>query len=336
MFIISGFGYQGLIMQNLLSVISIVAGLAGLIWSADKFVQGASTTANNLGVSPLVIGLTVVAFGTSAPEIFISAIASLKGAPELALGNALGSNIANIGLVLGITTLVCPIKVPISLLKQELPVLLITTFSLFFMFHDGLLNWADGMVLLLILLLFIWRLAFNKTKVAAKVSSEASEDMEFIADISTQKALVLMLIGLVLLIISSNILVFGAKNIALAFGVSELVVGLTIIAIGTSLPELAVSITSALKGHHELAVGNIIGSNIFNLVLVLPIPAFLAPVVISPVVIWRDYGTMLILTVLISIMMYVLGRQNKKIGRKLGAVLLLLYLAYTGTLLLTQ
>lgn len=323
-------------MESLLSVFSILIGFVGLIWSADKFVLGASTTASNLGVSPLVIGLTIVAFGTSAPEMFISAVASLKGAPELAIGNALGSNIANIGLVLAITALVCPIAIPVSLLKQELPVLLIATFSLFFMFHDGQLNWTDGMILILILFLFIWRLFFNKSRAHTKVSSEANEDLEYIAKVSTQKALFLMLFGLILLIISSNVLVYGAKNIALAFGVSELVIGLTIIAIGTSLPELAVSITSALKGHHELAVGNVIGSNIFNLLLVLPIPAFLASVTIGPEILWRDYGTMCLLTVFISIMMYILARKNRKMGRKLGAVLLLLYLSYTGLLFLTQ
>lgn len=323
-------------MENMLSVISIVAGFIGLIWSADKFVLGASTTARNLGVSPLMIGLTIVAFGTSAPEIFTSIEAALKGVPILAIGNALGSNIANIGLVLAVTAIVCPIVIPVSLLKQELPVLLLVTFSVFFLLQDALLNWLDGLILLAILILFVWRLIANKTSIETEVSSKADDTSEFIADIPTPKALGLMLFGLIILIASSKILVYGASNIALALGVSELIIGLTIVAIGTSLPELAASITSALKGHHELAVGNIIGSNIFNILLVLPIPAFMAPLSIPAIVVWRDYATMCGLTVLLSIFMYALVRKNKKLGRKLGTVLLLLYLAYTGVLIASQ
>lgn len=319
-------------MEYILFTLAIIGGIIGLIWSADRFVLGASTTARNLGVSPLIIGLTIVSFGTSAPEIVTSATAALRGSPELAIGNVLGSNIANIGLVLGITALVCPIIIPSSLLKEELPVLLIVTFAALFIFQDLYLNWVDGIILLVLLALFTWFVLKLKKSLSKTKLAEEEEVAEFIADFSTAKSLGLMFFGLILLLISANLLVYGATGIAVAFGVSEVIIGLTVVAIGTSLPELAASVTSVLKGHHELAIGNVVGSNILNLLLVLPVPAFLAPLYIDAVVFWRDAGVMLLMTLLLTVFLVVKIKTGQKFGRFLGAVLLVLYLSYTAIL----
>lgn len=317
-------------MSLLISALSIALGFIGLIWSADKFVLGASTAARNLGVSPLLIGLTIVAFGTSAPEVFTSAVAALKGAPQIALGNALGSNIANIGLVLGVTALAAPLVVPSTVLRKELPIMLGVSALGFLLMLDLKLDLLDGLILVSALVAFTWYVTHSSLKDAMAPDQEAEE---YIADMSTLQAVAWLLLGLGLMLLSSNILVNGARDIALFFGISELVIGLTIIAIGTSLPELATSVASALKGHHDLAIGNIIGSNIFNLLLVLPVPAFLSPFSVDSEVLWRDYSTMLLLTLVLSGMLLITTRNQKGLGRVCGSILLLLYLTYTGFLL---
>lgn len=319
-------------MNYVLFTLSIIGGIIGLVWSADRFVLGASTTARNLGVSTLIIGLTIVSFGTSAPEIMTSATAALSGSPELAIGNVLGSNIANIGLVLGFTVLICPITIPASLLKEELPVLLIVTFVTLLILQNLYLNWIDGIILLSLLVCFVVFIFKLKSSLSDTHLSEDEEVSEFIADISTAKSLGLMLFGLILLLISAKALVYGASGIALALGVSEIVIGLTIVAIGTSLPELAASIASVLKGHHDIAIGNVVGSNILNLLLVLPVPAFLAPLEIDAIVFWRDGGVMLAMTLLMSAFLIIKIKSGKKFGRAFGAVLMLLYLSYTAFL----
>ncbi len=323
-------------MEYLLFALAIIVGIMGLIWSADRFVLGASSTAHNFGVSTLVIGLTIVSFGTSAPEIFTSASAALRGAPELAIGNVIGSNITNIGLVLSITALVCPIIIPTSLLKEELPALLIVTFAGVLIFLDLYLGWTDGLILLSLLVFLSWMLFKRKGSLSESHIVEDDEISEYIAEISTKKALGLMLFGLALLIISANILVYGATGVARALGVSELIIGLTIVAIGTSLPELAASITGALKGHHDLAIGNVVGSNIMNLLLVLPVPAFLAPLTVEQAVLSRDLPVMLLMTLVLAALIVINIKLQKKLGRLVGIVLLLLYLSYTGLLFVTS
>jgi cation:H+ antiporter len=331
-------------MSIYLSAVYILFGFAGLIWSADRFVLGASTTAKNFGVSPLVIGLTIVALGTSAPEIFTSATASIQGAPSIAIGNALGSNIANLGIVLAITVLIRPIDIPLSLLKKELPALIIVSGACFVIFADFTLNFFDGLLLIVFLLIFAWKMWKNMEDMEKSVRKHKGDAIinpaevsdEFIGDMSTAKAIGLLAFGLVLLIISSNILVEGARSIAKDLGVSELVIGLTVMAIGTSLPELATSITSALKGHYDLVLGNIIGSNIMNILLVLPVPAFIAPYVIEPQILTRDYATMMIITLGTAYFLYRRSRQGKRIGRLAGSVLLGIYIAYTGSLIISQ
>ena len=325
-------------MSFLAASLAIIVGFVGLIWSSDKFVLGASSTARNFGVSPLIIGLTIVAFGTSAPEIFSSASASIRGVPYIAVGNALGSNIANLGLVLAITVLLCPIAIPESILKKELPALFLVTAACFIVFADMSINWIDGILLLGILAIFTWRLSINRAVLAEQhmVSSEqvidAEEVTDYIQEMSTTRALLYLFMGLVLLIISANVLVTGAIEVARALGVSELVIGLTIIAIGTSLPELAASITSAVKGHHDLVLGNIIGSNIMNILLVLPVPAFISPMNLDAPVLYRDYSTMAFITLLAIFMLYINTRQQRKIGRLSGSILLIVYFAYTALL----
>lgn len=319
-------------MEYILFTLAIIGGIIGLVWSADRFVLGASTTARNLGVSTLIIGLTIVSFGTSAPEIITSATAALSGYPELAIGNVLGSNIANIGLVLGLTVLVRPIIVPTSLLKEELPVLLIVTFAALVIFLDLYLDWVDGIILIVLLALFTWFVLKIKTSLVDTHLTEEEEVADFIADISTARSMGLMFFGLVLLLISANVLVYGATGIAKAFGVSEIVIGLTVVAIGTSLPELAASIAGVLKGHHDLALGNIIGSNILNLLLVLPVPAFLAPLYIDNVVLWRDVGAMVFMTLLLTSFLIYKIKSGQKFGRFFGTVLLVLYISYTALL----
>jgi len=330
-------------MNIYLAAVYIVFGFAGLIWSADRFVLGASTTARNLGVSPLVIGLTIVAFGTSAPEIFTSATASIQGSPSFAIGNALGSNIANLGIVLAITLLIQPIDIPRSLLRKELPALLLVSALCFIVFADQTLNYFDGLLLLFLMAVFTWRVLKSMRLMDDKADNderimdpnEVTDD--FIAeDMSTAKAFGLLVFGLVLLIISANILVEGARSVALSLGVSELVIGLTVMAVGTSLPELATSITSAFKGHYDLVLGNIIGSNIMNILLVLPVPAFLAPYVIEPEVLTRDYAMMMIITLGCAYFLYMRSRKNQQIGRPAGVVLLGMYIAYTASLIISQ
>lgn len=330
-------------MSIYLAAVYIVFGFAGLIWSADRFVLGASTTARNLGVSPLIIGLTIVAFGTSAPEIFTSATASVRGSPNIAVGNALGSNIANLGIVLAITVLVHPIVIPLSLLRKELPALLVVSACCLIIFADLTLNVFDGLLLLFLLGVFSWRVVKSLNLLDADASNdlniispdEISED--FIAEgMPTSKAVVLLLFGLVLLIISSNILVEGARSVALSLGISELVIGLTVMAVGTSLPELATSLTSAFRGHYDLVLGNIIGSNILNILLVLPVPAFISPFVIESEVLTRDFAAMMIITLVCAYFLYWRARQNQRIGRPAGTVLMGIYIAYTASLIVSS
>lgn len=325
-----------------LAAVYIVFGFAGLIWSADRFVLGASTTARNLGVSPLIIGLTIVAFGTSAPEIFTSATASLQGSPTIAVGNAIGSNIANLGIVLAVTVLIHPVEIPLSLMKKELPALLLVSFICFVVFADFTLNYFDGVLLLFLVIVFAWRILKNLEVLDKDEDGEEGKIIdpdeisdEFIAEMSTAKALGLLLFGLVLLVISANILVEGARSVALSLGVSELIIGLTVMAIGTSLPELATSLTSAFKGHYDLVLGNIIGSNIMNILLVLPVPSLLSPFVIQQEVLTRDYATMMLITLGTAYFLYMRSRKKQRIGRLGGTVLLTIYIAYTGLLIIS-
>jgi len=313
----------------LLFSFAIISGLIILIWSADKFVSAAVATALKLGMTPMMIGLTVVAFGTSAPELIVSATAALEGASHLAIGNAIGSNIANIALVLGATALVSAIPIKKSILKVEFPTLLFATLAASFLICDGSLELVDGIGLSLILVFSLFALAKFQSP-----NQENDDEIENSKGLSPLKAYSLLAVSIILLVLSSKLLVWGAVGIATQLGISKLVIGLTIIAIGTSLPELAASIASALKGHHDLALGNIIGSNLFNLLAVLAIPAFIGwsqqiDIVIEDLVLMRDYALMFGLTFGLAILAYIkYALGNFQFGKIVGTSLLLIYLGY--------
>jgi cation:H+ antiporter len=308
----------------LVAVLAILFGLIVLVWSSDKFVDGAAAIAENFGISKLMVGLTVVAFGTSAPEILVSAISSFGGFPELAVGNALGSNIANIGLVLGITALFVNIPVHRLSATQDLPVYLIVTLITGWVLHDSILNGVDGLLLLSSLAVVVFLIIRYRSKVKDPVilGELVEEAEEFQA--SNAKALVSFFVGLVLLLLSSRLLVWGAVEIANKLGVDDLIIGLTIVAIGTSLPELAATLTSALKKHHDLAIGNVMGSNILNLLAVLPLPGLISSSEISETIFQRDYMVMVALSLMMTAFIF-LPRKSAQITRIKGLALVAAY-----------
>ncbi len=305
----------------LLDALIIVLGFVGLIWGADKFVFGASALAHNFGVSPLMIGLTIVAFGTSAPEIFSSAVSAWENKPELAIGNALGSNLFNIGVALGVAAIIRPLKPPASLTSKELPALLLVTVATGALLIDLHLGVFDAFALIAITFYFGYRLFRKKAK------PDAIEELEErgISEVKSFQAIAYLILGLGLLVLSAEALVQAASAIAETIGVSTSIVGLTIVALGTSLPELAASVTCVLKGHHDLAIGNIVGSNILNLLVVLPFPGLLAPGLIEPELFYRDYSFVLAITVLLSVFCFWAIRKQQSLGRISGIVFLLIY-----------
>jgi len=311
----------------LLSFAAIIFGLALLVWSADRFVSGAAALARNLGVSPLLIGLTVVGVGTSAPEMLVSVMAAYSGNMGMAVGNAVGSNTANIGLILGTTAAIAPLTIASGVLRREYPLMLGISLLGYILLIDSELQRLDGFILLIGLigtLLLMIRIARSQRD-HDPLQLELEEEIP--VGISTGRAGLLIGVGLAVLLVSSRLLVWGATNVALAFGVSDLVIGLTIVAVGTSLPELAASISSALKREHDIAFGNILGSNIFNILAVLSPAALIAPGTIDPAAISRDLPVMLAF----SVLLFLLGRGRNgagRIGRGAGFALLAAYLGY--------
>ena len=299
----------------------IVLGFVGLIWGADKFVYGASGLARNLGVSPLVIGLTIVAFGTSAPEIFSSAVSAWDGKPELAIGNALGSNLFNVGVAIGIAAIISPLKPPQSLTDKELPALLLVTFVSGALLVDLYLGLIDALILVGITVFFSYRMF--RHRVSAAAAAEVEE--EDIARISSLQAAAYLTLGLALLVFSAEALVHAATSIAESLGVSTAIIGLTIIALGTSLPELATSVTSVLKDQDDIAIGNIVGSNIMNLLIVLPFPGLLSAGTMEAELFYRDYTGVLVTTLLLAWFCYRGIKRERKIGRLSGFTFLTIY-----------
>lgn len=315
----------------LLASAAMIIGLFILVWSADLFVAGAASVARNLGMSPVLIGLTIVSLGTSAPEILVSVNAALTGAGELAIGNALGSNIANIGLVLGITVLVVPMLIRPGCIRVELPTLLLVTLGTGLLLLDRRLSRMDGLLMIGGLALIMLQMIRAQSTDTGFLTESGEEKLP---ELSALRAWLSFGIGLALLIGSSRLLVWGATDIAARVGVSELVIGLTVVAVGTSLPELAATLASALKGHTDIAIGNIIGSNLFNLLAVMPVPGLLAPMTISDEVLYRDYPVMTAATVLLAIAIYRGSRRRPAIdgsayvGRSVGVLLTGLYGMY--------
>lgn len=318
----SGFRFRVLI-----AIIQLVAGFLLLVWGADRLVAGASATARNLGVSPLIIGLTIIGFGTSAPELVVSAVATLKGNSGLAVGNAIGSNIANMGLVLGATALIYPLRMESTALKREYPMLLLIMLVCFLMALDGVYSTFEGWVLIIgLLAVIVWIIRIGLHRPLSDPLAEEF-DAEIPKDIPTKIAIFWLAVGLIVLPISSTFLVDGAITIARILHVTDTVIGLTVVALGTSLPELATAITAALHREDDLAIGNIIGSNIFNLLGVLGIAAVIKPITLLPVILARDFPAMFLMTGALYLMASDF-RGPGRIGRRSGSVLLLMFIGY--------
>ena len=312
----------------LIAALAILAGFVLLIWSADRFVDGAAVSAKYAGLSPLLIGMLVIGFGTSAPEMLVSALAALDGNTNLALGNAIGSNIVNTSLILGCTALIAPIAVQSTILKKEIPILVGAVLLVGALFMNNALSRLDAWVILAAFFAFIfWSL--KTAKMTPDSSLEADIEETANTKISLKKAIFMLVTGLVILIGSSRLLVWGAVEIATELQVSDLIIGLTVVALGTSLPELASSIIAARKGQHDLALGNIIGSNIFNILAVVGIAGAIQPIEsLSVDIMHRDWPFMAVLTVAIFFMGIGLKKQGR-INRVEGGVLLSAYIGYT-------
>ena len=283
----------------LLPILSLLAGFLLLMWSADAFTDNGAKIARIFNISPLVIGLLVFGFGTSAPEMLVSSLAAYDGHPEMSIGNAFGSNIFNIGLVLGVTAIILPITVEKSVLKKEWLFLFLATLIVGFLLLDGFLSFTDGLILLTLLLLFLINV-FRESKKGRPIDTDSLEIHSQNQD--KGKTWLLLIVSLTILVSSARLVVWGGTSLALSFGVSDLIIGLTVVALGTSLPELAVSISSALKKQHQMVIGNIIGSNLFNTLGVLAIPGLILPFQIPAEVMSRDYLFMLMFTLLIVIL----------------------------------
>ncbi|WP_293729949.1 calcium/sodium antiporter [uncultured Actinobacillus sp.] len=310
----------------LLPGLAIIGGLLLLIWSADRFVDGAAATARHFGMPQLLIGMVIIGFGTSAPEMIVSAFSAINGNPGIALGNAYGSNITNIALILGLTALILPLAVNSQVLKQELPVLIFVTVLSAFLIMDGDVSRLDAWILLVVFFIYmgwtIWNGLHNKED---SLTTDVKEELQEQAYMSLGKALLLVVIGLALLMVSSQLLVWGAVEVARYFGVSDLIIGLTIVAVGTSLPELASSIMAARKNEVDLAVGNIIGSNLFNTLAVVGIAGAISPMHVGQEIFTRDMFVMSILTLLLFFFGF--GKKGE-INRFKGMILLVTYIAY--------
>ena len=312
------------------SFVILIIGFAALVWSADRFVYGAAALAKNMGIPTLIIGLTVVAMGSSAPEMMVSASAALAGKTDTAVGNAVGSNITNILLVLGVTALLRPLSVSSMTLKRERPLVLLISVAAWYVFSDNYFSFAEGIALMIAFAVFIGGLVIVSLRAKNQDDpfvSEACEDVP--NDVSTKSAVFWLVIGMILLPISSHFLVESAVDIAKYFGLSDLVIGLTIIAIGTSLPELAACIAGVLKNEDDLALGNIVGSNIFNLLAVLPLAGIINPSIIDPSAANRDALIMIAATIVL-IAMSLNFKGARRINRVEGGFLLVAFIAYQG------
>ena len=319
-------------MPLLLPSLALICGLILLVWSADRFVDGAAATARHAGMPPLLIGMVIIGFGTSAPELVVSAISASQGNPGLALGNAYGSNISNIALILGLTALINPITIKSGVLRKELPLLLgVTILGAVFLF-DLTLSRLDSWVLLLVFAVImgwsIWQgMQHRQDSLGSNVDGMLEEN-----PMSLRSALIWLLVGMSLLVISSRILVWGAVEIARGFGVSDLIIGLTVVALGTSLPELASALAATRKGEHDLAIGNVIGSNLFNTLAVVGIAGAIRPMDVGAEVLYRDSLLMGLLT-LALFMVRSGAKGQKQISRVDGLLLLVIYLGYSGYLI---
>lgn len=320
----------------LMAIGAIIAGLVLLVWSADKFVEGAAATAKHLGMPTLLIGMVIIGFGTSAPELAVSAMAASDGNPGLALGNGYGSNITNIALIVGLTAIIAPIAVHSQVIRKELPLLLVLTLIAGAQLLDGELSRLDGGVLLGVFAAVMgWSIYQGYQGKEDPLAGDTETEM-IAHPMPLKSAIIWLVVGLVLLIVSSRILVWGAVTIAQSLGISDLIIGLTIVAIGTSLPELASALAAVKKNEHDLILGNILGSGIFNTLAVVGLAAVIKPLSVAPEVLYRDWTLMFGLTLALLVMGFGLTGWRKLISRVDGALLLLVYVGYTGYLFSTM
>ena len=311
----------------LVNILEVVAGLVLLIWGADRFVHGAAAAARNMGVTPLMIGLTIVAFATSTPEILVSIDAAIIGKPGLAFGNAIGSNIVNIGLVLGCVALIRPIELQSATLQREMPALLAVSLLTVSLFLDSYLSRIDGLVMLTgLVIVMIWLARLGMRSAPTDPITQDFE-AEIPTGVSMRMAIMWLLVGLGTLLVGAHLLVDGSVNIAEYLGVSEVVIGILLVAFGTSLPELAVSIVSAMKGEYGLAIGNIVGSNIFNLLAVIGIAATITPMAMAPSMLSLHIFVMVAFTLVLFAMTYDYDGKSR-LSRIEGAALLIAFIAY--------
>ena len=310
-------------------VLAVVAGLVLLVWSAERFVDGAASTSRRLGVSPLLVGMLVIGFGTSAPEMMVSALAAWQGNPGLALGNAYGSNMANIGLILGLMAVISPLAVHSTVVRRELPLLGAVTLLSALLMWGGVVGRLEGGLLLIVLGGMIGFSIWHARRASSDTLASTTEERLETSPMSLRAGIIWTLVGLALLMLSSRILVWGAVEIATVFGVSDLIIGLTVVAVGTSLPELASGFSALRKGEHDLVVGNVVGSNLFNTLGVVGLAAVIQPIGVGSEVLLRDWSMMAVMTALMAV--FALGWKGRpgRINRIEGAVLLTLFIGYT-------
>ncbi len=309
----------------IINLFFILAGLVALYYGGDLLVSGSIRVAKAIKMSPFVIGATVIGFGTSAPELAVSVLAAFRGSPELAMGNVIGSNIANVGLVLGITAMIAPLVMLPGRLKAEAPPLLIATFLILVLTWNLQLTRWNGMVLLCLLALFLWRNLTNKEEqeFEAEREHEIEEEMQIFANAGLPVQFLLIVAGLVLLILGAEGLVRGGVAIARSLGISEWFIGISIVAVGTSLPEIVSSVIAARRGHGEMAIGNVFGSNIFNILMVLGTAS-----AIHPLNIREPIHPDLLFTTGLTCLLLVLIKLEDKLVKRDGVILLACYVAY--------
>lgn len=321
----------------LLAFAAIIVGLILLVWGADRFVDGAAASAGHLGMSPLLIGMIVIGFGTSAPEIVVSCLAALQGNPGVALGNAYGSNMTNIGLVLGMAAVMSPIVVSSQIVRREMPILIAVTAMAVLQLQDRSVTRLDALLMLIAFFcVMAWTIYTGMAKTDDILTSEVEEELKK-HRMPLRRALIWLVIGLGVLILSSRMLVWGAVSIALDSGVSEVIIGLTIVAIGTSLPEVASTIAAVRKKEADMALGNVIGSNLFNTLAVVGVAGMINPMSVDPDILTRDIAVMCVLT--LSMFFFAFGFTPGKPGRVNrieGSILLIGYVTYLGYLAVTM
>lgn len=318
-----------------LAILAVVVGLAILVWSADVFIDGAVALANKLNVPSFLIGVIILGLGTSAPEMIVSMLAALEGSPELALGNAYGSNIVNIALVLGATVLISPIIIRKSIINRDMPLLLLVTAVAAWQLSDGVLSNTDGIVLIVLLVVVLGIQIILSLREGNHEHEDDTVEETAKAEHSMAQGLGRLFLGLLVLILSSRAIVWGAIELATLWGLSELIIGLTIVAIGTSLPELVASLSAARKGEHDMALGNIIGSNVFNTLGVVGVAALIAPITPSSIILSRDILAMGLLTLLLFAMCLFAFKTKRAFGRTSGTTLVLFFVGYTVWLIQT-